>query len=93
MWINTGTLCNITCAHCSIESSPRNDALADIAAREVAALKRKSAERPAVVACALLPYDPRFELGATPAEAARPVALNHSHCARFWVLGGGSCAT
>ncbi len=27
LWINTGTLCNITCAHCYIESSPRNDRL------------------------------------------------------------------
>lgn len=56
------------------------------------AVKRKGADRPAVVACTLLPYDPRFELGATLAGAARPVALNHPHCARFCVLGGGSCA-
>jgi hypothetical protein len=27
LWINTGTLCNITCTNCYIESSPRNDAL------------------------------------------------------------------
>ncbi|TNE58702.1 MAG: radical SAM protein [Alphaproteobacteria bacterium] len=27
LWLNTGTLCNITCAHCYIESSPSNDAL------------------------------------------------------------------
>ena len=25
LWFNTGTLCNITCAHCYIESSPTND--------------------------------------------------------------------
>ena len=56
------------------------------------AVKRKGAERPGVVACTLLPYDPRFELGSTLAEAARPVALNHPHCARFCMLGGGSCA-
>ncbi len=36
LWINTGTLCNITCAHCYIESSPRNDAHACISAAEVA---------------------------------------------------------
>jgi uncharacterized Fe-S cluster-containing radical SAM superfamily protein len=36
LWINTGTLCNITCANCYIESSPRNDALSYIAAAEVA---------------------------------------------------------
>jgi len=28
LWINTGTLCNITCTHCYIESSPTNDSLA-----------------------------------------------------------------
>ena len=55
-------------------------------------VKRKGAARPAVVACTLLPYDPQFELGATLAEAARPVALNHPHCARFCVLGGAACS-
>jgi Radical SAM superfamily len=28
LWFNTGTLCNIACAHCYIESSPKNDRLA-----------------------------------------------------------------
>ena len=55
-------------------------------------VKRKGADRPAVIACTLLPYDLRFELGATLAEAARPVALNHPHCARFCVLGGAACS-
>ena len=54
-------------------------------------VKRRGAARPAVVACTLLPYDPRFELGTTLAEALAPVPLNHPHCARFCVLGGGSC--
>ncbi|MGE0630708.1 MAG: radical SAM protein, partial [Hyphomicrobiaceae bacterium] len=27
LWLNTGTLCNVTCRHCYIESSPRNDRL------------------------------------------------------------------
>ena len=27
LWINTGTLCNLTCRSCYIESSPTNDAL------------------------------------------------------------------
>jgi uncharacterized Fe-S cluster-containing radical SAM superfamily protein len=27
LWLNTGTLCNLACASCYIESSPRNDAL------------------------------------------------------------------
>jgi hypothetical protein len=55
-------------------------------------VKRKGAGRPAVVACTLLPYDPQFELGATLAGAAGAVKLNHPHCARFCVLGGGSCS-
>ena len=46
-------------------------------------VKRKGAERSAVLSCTLLAYDQRFELGATLAEAARPVALNHPHCAKF----------
>jgi uncharacterized Fe-S cluster-containing radical SAM superfamily protein len=54
-------------------------------------VKRKGADRPAVVACTLLPYDPQFELGHSLAEAAGSVALNHPHCAKFCVLGGGSC--
>ena len=36
LWINTGTLCNITCRNCYIESSPRNDALVYLTAAEVA---------------------------------------------------------
>lgn len=55
-------------------------------------VKRKGAAHPVVVACTLLPYDPQFELGATLAEAARPVALNHPHCAKFCVLGGAACS-
>lgn len=37
LWVNTGTLCNLTCANCYIESSPRNDRLAYISRDEVAA--------------------------------------------------------
>ncbi len=55
-------------------------------------VKRRGMARPAVVACTLLPYEPEFELGATLAEAARPVPLNHPHCARFCVLGGAACS-
>ena len=55
-------------------------------------VKRKGAARPAVVSCTLLPYDEGFTMGASLAEAARPVALNHRHCARFCVLGGASCS-
>jgi hypothetical protein len=55
-------------------------------------VKAKGAERPHVVACTLLPYDPQFALGPTLSEAAREVPLNHPHCARFCVLGGASCS-
>ena len=55
-------------------------------------VKRKGAMRPTVLSCTLLPYDQQFELGATLAEANRPVALNHPHCATFCVLGGASCS-
>ena len=54
-------------------------------------VKRKG--RPAsVVSCTLLPYDAQFDLGASLAEASGEVRLNHPHCARFCVLGGGACS-
>ena len=46
LWFNTGTLCNLTCAHCYIESSPRNDALAYLPAADVARLLDEAATRP-----------------------------------------------
>jgi len=64
-------------------------------------VKRKGARRPTVLPCTLLPYDPAFEMGATLAQAARAdggmfakgaVKLCHPHCAKFCVLGGGSCS-
>jgi hypothetical protein len=55
-------------------------------------VKRKGADAPAVVACTLLPYDTRFELGSRLADALGSVPLNHPHCAKFCVLGGGSCS-
>lgn len=55
-------------------------------------VKRRGAEKPAVLACTLLPYAPEFELGETLEEAERDVALNHPHCAKFCVLGGASCS-
>ncbi|MBN9559121.1 MAG: radical SAM protein [Alphaproteobacteria bacterium] len=35
LWFNTGTLCNLTCHNCYIESSPRNDRLAYLSLAEV----------------------------------------------------------
>jgi uncharacterized Fe-S cluster-containing radical SAM superfamily protein len=54
-------------------------------------IKRSGAAHPVVVSCTLIPYDARFEMGATLAESLGSVSLNHPHCAKFCVLGGGSC--
>jgi uncharacterized Fe-S cluster-containing radical SAM superfamily protein len=64
-------------------------------------VKRKGADRPVVLPCTLLPYDPAFEMGASLSEAAcadggmfahGAVKLCHPYCAEFCVLGGGSCS-
>jgi len=55
-------------------------------------VKPKGSARPEVIACTLLPYEDEFVLGETLAEAHGSVALNHAHCAKFCVLGGGSCS-
>lgn len=66
------------------------DALMCASSRMV--VKRKGAQKPAVLACTLLPYSPEFELGTRLEEAEKDVALNHPHCAKFCVLGGASCS-
>jgi uncharacterized Fe-S cluster-containing radical SAM superfamily protein len=64
-------------------------------------VKRRGAKTPVVLPCTLLAYDPAFEMGTTLAEAARAdggmfdhgaVKLCHPHCAKFCVLGGGTCS-
>jgi hypothetical protein len=55
-------------------------------------VKHKGDDKPVVMPCTLIPYDRSFDLGHTLAEAATQVKLNHPHCARFCVLGGGSCS-
>lgn len=64
-------------------------------------VKRKGAAAPVVLPCTLLPYDTRFEMGATLADANvanggvftdGAVKLCHVNCAKFCVLGGGSCS-
>ncbi len=44
LWFNTGTLCNLACATCYIESSPRNDALVYLSAAEAAAYLDEAAD-------------------------------------------------
>ena len=64
-------------------------------------IRRKGAPDPAIVPCTLLPDDTAFEMGSTLARSLKAdggnfssgaVKLNHPHCAKFCVLGGGSCA-
>jgi uncharacterized Fe-S cluster-containing radical SAM superfamily protein len=55
-------------------------------------VKRKGDDKPVVQACTLLAYDEQFTLGHTLKQASRSVRLNHPHCAKFCVLGGGACS-
>ncbi|MEL0048031.1 MAG: radical SAM protein [Gammaproteobacteria bacterium] len=56
-------------------------------------VKHKGNSEPSVMACTLLPYEPEFNLGQSLKDAAGSVALNHPSCAKFCVLGGGSCSS
>jgi uncharacterized Fe-S cluster-containing radical SAM superfamily protein len=56
-------------------------------------VRRKGAAGATVAACTLLPYEPEFDLGDSLRSSLAPVRLNHPHCAKFCVLGGGSCKT
>ena len=55
-------------------------------------IKRRGANDAVVTPCTLLPCDAKFEMGSTLADAHSDVSLNHSHCAKFCVLGGGTCS-
>ena len=55
-------------------------------------VRHRDAPGPTVVSCTLLPYDPRFDLGPRLEGALHSVKLNHPHCAKFCVLGGGRCS-
>jgi len=55
-------------------------------------VKHKGDKSPSVQACTLLAYDQQFNMGKTLTQAKRPVALNHTFCAKFCVLGGGACS-
>ena len=64
-------------------------------------VKRKGAQNPTVIPCTLIPYDEDFEMGTSLKDAATSsgkmfdkgaVKLCHPHCAKFCVLGGGSCS-
>ncbi len=55
-------------------------------------MRRKGAARAEVVSCTLLPYTTAFRLGSQLADSLGDVSLNHPHCSRFCVLGGGRCS-
>lgn len=55
-------------------------------------VKRKGDAKPSVMACTLLAYDQQFNMGETLEEASKSVQLNHPHCSKFCVLGGGACS-
>ena len=55
-------------------------------------VKRKGADSPVVASCTLLPYDETFSLGERLVDSLGDVPLNHPHCSRFCVLGGGRCS-
>ena len=55
-------------------------------------VRRKGAVSPTVLACTLIAYDERFELGGALKQAEAAVPLNHRSCATFCVLGGAACS-
>lgn len=55
-------------------------------------VKHKGNEKPSVMACTLLAYDQQFNMGETLKDASKSVQLNHPHCSKFCVLGGGACS-
>ncbi len=64
-------------------------------------VKRRGEAKPTVLPCTLIPYDARFDMGSTLAQSLAAdggmfddggVKLCHVHCAKFCVLGGGSCS-
>ena len=55
-------------------------------------IRRKGAAAAEVVSCTLLPYAAGFRMGSRLADSLGVVSLNHPHCSRFCVLGGGRCS-
>lgn len=64
-------------------------------------VRRKGSEKLQVLPCTLIAYDESFEMGDSLKKSLAAdegnfkdggVKLNHHHCAKFCVLGGGSCS-
>jgi len=65
------------------------------------AVRNKGSEKLSILPCTLLLYDEQFDMGHSLTESMASskgmfnkgsVKLNHPHCARFCVLGGGACS-
>lgn len=55
-------------------------------------VKKKGASNAQIQACTLIPYQESFNFGENLAASRRATSLNHPHCSKFCVLGGGSCS-
>jgi len=55
-------------------------------------VRKKNSKNPSVIACTLLPYADKFDLGETLTNSLQKIYLNHKHCSKFCVLGGSSCS-
>ena len=55
-------------------------------------VKKKTSQKPSVIACTLLPYEDEFDLGQNLTDSLKKIYLNHKHCSKFCVLGGSSCS-
>lgn len=62
---------------------------------------RKGDDKPKIVPCTLIAFDEEFDMGTSLKQSLvadggnfkqGAVKLNHQHCAKFCVLGGGSCS-
>ncbi len=54
-------------------------------------VKPEGTEASHVMACTLIAHEEGFDMGPTLLGSLKEVSLNHPNCARFCVLGGGSC--
>ncbi len=55
-------------------------------------IRRKDSLEASVLPCTLLTDDSKFEIGKDLKSSKKKVYLNHPHCSKFCVLGGGSCS-
>lgn len=65
------------------------------------AVRKKGSDKLSILPCTLLVYDEQFDMGSSLEDSMSSskgmfnkgsVKLNHPHCARFCVLGGGACS-